>query len=350
VTKTLKVGFLGCGLIARSHGAAIAATSNAEITAAFDPDTERSQRFVTEFSPRGLDAASDNAADVIAESDAVYICTWTSEHPSLVKEAAKRGKAIFCEKPLAKSLQEASAMTETVLNAGVVNQVGLVLRHSPSFRWLHSQVTTADAGRLMNIVFRDDQYIPTQGLYNSDWRGDFAKAGGGTLLEHSVHDLDLLRWMMGPIASVSARMGYVHGLAGIDDQTTVMLTAESGAQAALVSVWHDILSRPSQRRVEAICERGFFSLEGDWSGPVRFERAIDEDSPTPAQGSLDGRKLNKTVEAIDGITEGPDASFVAAVLANETAYPDFGLALEAHKIAEAAYTSAAEGGRVVPLG
>jgi predicted dehydrogenase len=47
----------------------------------------------------------------------------------------------------------------------------------------------------MNVVFRDDQYLPTQGVYASTWRADAALAGSGVLLEHSIHDLDLLEWL-----------------------------------------------------------------------------------------------------------------------------------------------------------
>ena len=79
---------------------------------------------------------------------------------------------MFCEKPLAVNLAAATAMTDAVARAGVTNQVGLVLRHSPSFRWLHHQVSDPAAGPLMNVVFRDDQYLPIQGLYGSTWRAD----------------------------------------------------------------------------------------------------------------------------------------------------------------------------------
>jgi 4-hydroxybenzoate polyprenyltransferase len=51
---------------------------------------------------------------------------------------------------------------------------------------------------VLTVVFRDDQYLPVRGVYKSSWRGDVARAGAGTLLEHSIHDLDLLEWLLGP--------------------------------------------------------------------------------------------------------------------------------------------------------
>jgi UDP-N-acetyl-2-amino-2-deoxyglucuronate dehydrogenase len=219
-----------------------------------------------------------------------------------------------------------------------------VLRHSPSFRWLHHQVTATGAGPLMNVVFRDDQYLPVQGLYGSTWRADRAKAGAGALFEHSIHDLDLLRWMMGPIRSVSARIGAVHGLDGIDDQASVLLEAVSGAQATLTSVWHDVLSRPSQRRVEAFCQGAVFTLCGDWQGPVSTERQGTE--PVP----IEGMTLTEAAAAIDGLGVNPDAGFLDAIRGPRPAYPDFAVALEAHRLADAAYRSAAADGAPVLVG
>ncbi len=334
---------IGCGLIGRSHASGLREAPQADLVAVYDNDRDRAERHAAEFSPLGLDAVAQDARAVIDAVDAVYVCTWTSEHRALVSAAAAAGKAVFCEKPLATTLSDAVAMTETVATAGVINQVGLVLRHSPAFRVLRSLIQRPEVGPIMNVVFRDDQYIPTQGLYGSTWRGDYGKAGGGALLEHSIHDLDLLQWMMGDIAEVSARMGSVHQLAGIDDQATVTLVAENGAQASLVSVWHDVLTRPSQRRVEVFTLKGYFSLEGDWNGPVTYDIAETEAGP-PSTGRFEGRKLLAECARLGGHGQQPDADFVDAVLAGRSAYPDFDVALAAHRLADAAYRSAEAGG------
>jgi predicted dehydrogenase len=300
----------------------------------------RAERFAAKHASATVAGSVD---EVIAGSDAVYVCTWTAAHPEAVYAVVEAEKPVFCEKPLAVDLATVEAMTAAVQEAGVVNQVGLVLRHSPAFRWLEQRVGDGEAGSLMSIVFRDDQYLPVQGLYQSSWRADVSKAGAGALLEHSIHDLDLLRWLMGPIASVSARLGTVHGLDGIEDQVSVLLVAESGAHASLVSVWHDVLSRPSQRRVEVFCRNTVLTVSGDWSGPVSAESS---DGPTKP---LEGHELVAEATAADGMGTNPDADFVAAIRNGGQAYPDFGLAAEAHRLADAAYRSAAEAGRTISL-
>ena len=93
---------------------------------------------------------------------------------------------MFCEKPLAVDAAAAERMVAGVEAAGVVNQVGLVLRFLPSFRWLRQLVHDERAGRVLAVVFRDDQYIPIQGHYGSTWRVDAARGGRG----HAARALD----------------------------------------------------------------------------------------------------------------------------------------------------------------
>ena len=119
-------------------------------------------------------------------------------------------------------------MADAVARAGIVNQVGLVLRHSPAFGMLKAIAADPSSGRPMSVVFRDDQFIPVQGTYRSTWRGDVTKAGAGTLLEHSIHDLDMLEHVLGPVAEVSARTAGFHDIPGIEDVATLALAIRVG--------------------------------------------------------------------------------------------------------------------------
>jgi predicted dehydrogenase len=275
--------------------------------------------------------------------DAVYVTTWTSEHPRLVEMAAARGKAVFCEKPLAVNARLAEQMAAAVEKAGVANQVGLVLRFLSPFRFVRRLLADPRAGRVMSVVFRDDQYIPIQGQYGSDWRKDPLRAGRGALLEHSIHDLDVLHWLLGPVRSLSAVVREVHGLPRIDDVAVARLDFASGAVASLVSVWHDVLERPSNRRIEIFCERMFVAIEGDLAGPVRFQLTGE-----PEQ-CLEGAGLREALRARGDDVANPATAFLAAVRAGTRAEPDFAAALPAHRLADAVYASADAGGARVEL-
>lgn len=282
--------------------------------------------------------------EVLDSSDAVYVCTWTSEHPRLMAKAVARHLSVFCEKPLAVDLPTAEALAAEVLASGVTNQVGLVLRRSPAYLWAHHLLHEPTAGAVMAVVFRDDQFIPIQGHYGSTWRADKHKAGAGTLLEHSIHDLDMLRYLVGDLDTVSARSANHHGHDGIEDVMAVSLSFRNGAHGTLVSVWHDNLARPSLRRVEIFAERRFVVIEGDdWFGPVGWTDADGTD------GSLEGQGLWEAAEVLVDGTLNPDGEFLLAARDGRPSWPDVSVAVEAHRAADACYRSAAQDGTAVAV-
>jgi predicted dehydrogenase len=336
-----RIGFLGAGLIAHLHAFGLHQTSAPHtIAGVYDPDAERAAEFAAGW---GATACSSEA-EVLDSCDAVYIVTWTSEHARLVDEACRRGRAVFCEKPLAFDGPAAGAMADAVDSAGVVNQVGLVLRHSPAFAYLRHLVQDPDAGRVMSVVFRDDQYIPVQGMYASTWRGDKARAGAGTLLEHSIHDVDILEWVLGPLASVSARSANFHGLDGIEDSVGTVFDLADGGLGVHTTVWHDVVERPSLRRVEVLCERRHLVVEGDWDGPLTWTTTGGEERV------LEGDDLIAACHEADLVVADPDGDFVRAVTAGTPATPTLRDAVRPHQVVDAIYRSAAEGGTRVELG
>ncbi len=335
---SVRVGFLGAGLIAHFHAYGLS-ESGEEFTFAgvYDPDQARAQEFAEGW---GAELCGSEAG-VLDRCDAVYVCSWTSEHGRLVEEACRRGVAVFCEKPLAFDAAQAEAMADAVDAAGVVNQVGLVLRHSPVFGYLRHLVQDPAAGRVMSVVFRDDQYIPVQGMYASVWRGDKERAGAGTLLEHSIHDVDILEHVLGPIRTVSARSANFHGLDGIEDTVATVFDLAAGGMGVHTTIWHDVIERPSLRRVEVFCERRHIVLENDWLGPLNWVTTGQE----PAM--LEGKPLLAACREAGIGVGSPDGDFVRAVAAKTPASPTLRDAVRAHQVVDAIYKSAAAGG--VPI-
>ncbi len=287
MSENLRIGFLGAGLIATYHSKSLRRSrSPVERTGVYDPDQQRAAQFA-EASGHTAMASED---EVLDSCDAVYVCTWTSEHLRQVEKATARGLAVFCEKPLAFDVASAQKMADMVAAAGVVNQVGLVLRRSPAYLWAKHLVDDPAAGRVLGVVFRDDQFIPIQGHYGSTWRGDRQLAGAGTLLEHSIHDVDMFRVLVGEIERVSAYSTNFHGHDGIEDVATATVRFAGGALGTLASIWHDNLSRPSLRRVEIFCERRHITIKGDdWYGPVSWSNT-GGDLHTLAGDELVGRR------------------------------------------------------------
>jgi predicted dehydrogenase len=334
---SLRIGFLGAGFISQIHTAFLAASDAQHvISAVHDTDRTRAERFAEAHGATVMDQD-----DVIASCDAVYVTTWTSEHPRLVQAVAAAGTAVFCEKPLAVDAPTAAAMVRTVEDAGVVNQVGLVLRAMSPMRLVPHLLADERAGAPLAVVFRDDQYIPIQGQYGSSWRAEPAKCGRGTLLEHSIHDVDVLRWWLGPVSAVSAGAREYHGFDGIDDVVSARMDFASGATATLLSVWHDILERPSMRHIEVFCERLHVVVEGDFYSPVRWQFTGEEVQTAERSGLL------AALEAYGDGPRNPATDFLEAVAAGRPAEPDFAAALPAHQVVDALYRSSDAGGVLV---
>ncbi len=353
------VAVIGCGLIGRTHALVIKGLSDAGLIAASlvvacDVDEERARTLADELSIPAVFADSAAAMDH-PDVDVVYVCTPTREHAPLVDAVASRGHALFCEKPLARSAAEARAMQAVVERAGIPAQVGLVLRYSAVFgevrALLRGEAEVRDAGRPMAATFRDDQGFPVDGLYGSRWRADAAVAGGGTLIEHSIHDVDLLRWILGDVTRVSAHTRHFAGHGGIEDVTAAVLDFAEGATATLTSVWHQIPERTSERHLEVFCERAWVQSDGDFTGTVRWQQAgagparLDEDDllarweqrsglPPAAAPFLRSAYFTESLAFFQALSSGLPPS------------PGFADAVRAHAVVDAMYESARRGAPV----
>jgi myo-inositol 2-dehydrogenase / D-chiro-inositol 1-dehydrogenase len=353
----LGIGLIGCGFIGRFHSTGIRASIrrgliDADYIGVCDADLSRARSFAD---ITGARIVTNDPAEIIDSEDinVVYVCVPTSGHKDLVLRAAAAGKHVFCEKPLATNLTDVEEMVSAVEAAGVKHGVGLILRHSPIFTVLKSLTEDGSLGRLMTIVFRDDQFFPVQGHYDSDWRADRAIVGAGTLLEHSIHDVDVLRWFGGEIQSVRGSVRNFAGYEGVEDLAAGHFEFESGALGELTSIWHSVLGRPSTRRFEMFFEKGLFWLDNDFLGPIHFQahannaETVIEEEVRSRYFRLAGLEGAEFEAAFRYSFE--DYLFLKAVSENSPPYPDFRVALEAHRAVDAIYRSAASDGAKIRL-
>jgi predicted dehydrogenase len=353
VGAVLRIGFVGTGLIAWAHGLGLQAMIDggvieADVSVVFDRDVRRAQGFAA---AHGAEVAGD-LDGLVERCDAVWVCTPTAAHRSAVDAALAGRRAIFCEKPLATDFAGAGALVDAVTAAGVPAQSGLVLRAAPVFRALRALLASGTLGRPMAATVRDDQYFPNQGTYGSSWRADVTVAGGGCLLEHSIHDVDILRFCLGEVAEISARTANFSGHEGIEDLATVSLTFDSGAGAHLTSLWHNILSRGSTRRVELFGQDAMVWLDDEFRGPLHIETTDGtEIRPCPPPDWVEDLPLGRDEVGLAVRTYAEaDRAFIDAVVAGRAPEPSLDEALEAHRLVDAAYRSAAAGGGPVRPG
>jgi myo-inositol 2-dehydrogenase/D-chiro-inositol 1-dehydrogenase len=343
----MRVGLVGSGHIGTVHAYALqqltdAGLVDARLAATYDVDPARAAKVARHHG--GEPAPSLDA--LLDAVDVVWVCTWTAGHLAAVEAAADRGLPIFCEKPLAPTYSQCERVS--VALARVPHQVGLVLRWSPVFRAAAATVASGRYGAPLATILRDDQYFPIQGMYGSTWRSDVASAGGGTLIEHSIHDVDVLRWVLGDPSTVSARSRCRYGHAGIEDTASLTLTYDDGSVANLVSVWHQVLSRESSRRLEVFLDDALLWTDDDYLGPLHVQTTdgaatIEAEPPEWASRFTVPEVYAKAIAHYAA----PSKSFLDALSASGPAavgHPGASEALAAHLIVDAAYRSARSGG------
>jgi predicted dehydrogenase len=216
---------------------------------------------------------------------------------------------------------------------------------------LRELIASGDYGRPMAVTMRDDQYFPNQGQYGSAWRADADIAGGGTLIEHSIHDIDLFRWLLGDPTEVTCRTASFFGHEGVEDLATASFVYPSGLIATLVSVWHQVLTRGSTRRLEVFCESGHLWTDDDTNGPLHIETSSGhEERPCPSPEWVEALPVEDDAQRrAVGLYGEASRRFLACVSAGTAGSPDASDAVAAHRLVDAAYRSASDGGAPVVL-
>jgi myo-inositol 2-dehydrogenase / D-chiro-inositol 1-dehydrogenase len=361
VADQIRIGIIGAGLIGRTHSRMLRrigerTSGSLRVIAVADREPRAAENLAARW-PEARALAS--AAELIADEtiDAVWICTPTAYHREACLMAARAGKHIFCEKPLAMSVADAQEMASAISSAGVISQVGLVLRFSPVYTVMRALVSDPGAGAVLAVTMRDDQDFPIRGVHNSAWRNDPSVTAGGTLVEHSVHDFDLLTWMFGPLRRIYCRTRNLKGASGIEDFGATQMEFAAGFHGQLTSVWHGMIGRPSNRRLEIFAENLFLACDHDSVGPIVVQR-----------GSAAREEVLSEAEVMERFTqlvlsERPylsplkdsfalpyaleDGAFAAALRGECVSDPAFDQGITAQRLVEAAYASSRQGLSVV---
>jgi predicted dehydrogenase len=353
---SVRIGLVGGGVIGATHSVVLqqigrALAPKVQLVAVADPIAERRTLFSELYGYRQLYA---DAHDLLLHADinTAFICTPTRYHAELVYTAAAQGLHLFCEKPLAMDLREGAAMVDTAERAGIKTQIGLVLRFSAVYSVMESLLRDPRAGHPLAVVFRDDQCFPIRGVHQGSWRADRALTAGGTLIEHGVHDLDVLTRFFGPVAQLRAWEHNRAGHPGVEDYMAVELRFVSGLRAQLINVWHNMIQRHSNRRLEIFCDNAFIASEADMSGGVVYQYGDGPEQVLTAAEVL-RRFLAQHTNVPESLRDFYSASylvqdlaFIEALLADRTPGPDLRAGLEVQRLAAAVYHAARTGEEV----
>jgi len=291
----IRVGILGAGFMGEVHAAAWRSVPGVRVAgiATLDPAARPwlrgfDGRVVTD--PRVLIAAPD--------IDVIDVCLPTPLHESSVCDAARAGKAIVCEKPLAATFAAAERIAAAVARARAPFMPAHVVRFFPEYAAARDLVRGGRIGRPATArTFRGG---PPPGW--APWILDPAQSGG-LFVDLLIHDFDYLRWVLGPVRRVHARAaarpdagaGAVHGLA--------VLRFASGAVAHVEGSWAYPAGSPFWTRLELAGPDGLIVQDSRRAAPLVRHRPPDAAEPRYPQAAIDrgpyARMLHHVAERLE---------------------------------------------------
>jgi 1,5-anhydro-D-fructose reductase (1,5-anhydro-D-mannitol-forming) len=235
----LRWGLIGASTIGREWMIpAIGAQPDSTVAAVASSSPERARRYADEL---GIPTAYASVADLLAEPaiDVVYISTTNEWHEPQVLAAVAAGKHVLCEKPLALSLDGAHRMVAAAAGAGIVLGTNHHLRNAATHRKIREQIQTGAIGRPLAARVFHAVYLPP---HLQSWRIDRPEAGGGVILDITVHDADTLRFALGDevaeVTAMTANQGM--GREGLEDAVMGVMRFRSG----VIAQFHDAFTAP----------------------------------------------------------------------------------------------------------
>lgn len=280
MSQTIKIGVIGAGSISEMHFGSYSKNGDVEIVAVCDLNEARAKAKAEKYN---IPNVYLDYRDLLANPDihAVSICTWNNSHAEISIAALRAGKHVLCEKPLSKTVEEALAVEQAVLESGKTLQVGFVRRYASNTRIVKS---FAESGELGPIYYAKASCIRKLGNPGG-WFADKERSGGGPLIDIGVHVIDLCWYLMGrpKVKSISGntynRLGnrsniknlkfykaadYDAELNSVEDMANALIRFEGGA-SLLVDVSFTLHAKQDELTVKLFGENGGVELEPELS-------------------------------------------------------------------------------------
>ena len=324
---SLKMGIMSFAhLHAYSYASAINFMDNTEFVGIADDDLDRAKEMAQRHHTRYFGSYEE----LLKEVDAVVITSENAHHKELAEFAARKGKHILCEKPLATTPDDAKAMIDVCLENGVQLMTSFPCRYSPAMRQIRREYQQGRIGKALAIRGTNRGRCPF------GWFTNIRLSGGGSLMDHTVHVTDLMRWLLqSEVKSVYAQTsnGMFHD--SFEDCALLTMEFDNGVFATLDSSWSRPKSFPTWGDVtlSVVGEKGILNMD-------MFSQNLIHYNDTDNGAHWHSWGVNFDLEMI--------IAFVNAIMRGEMV-PVTGLdGLRTVEVVEAGYASASIGKPVAP--
>ena len=301
MTEKLRFGIIGCGVIGRLHAEAITSLPDAQLVAVADIIPERAQELAEKYHVKPYSDFHEMLAR--EQLDVVDICTPSGQHGEEAIQVMRSRRHVIVEKPMDISREAIEEMLRVQQEAGVKLAVISQHRFDPVTREVHDLVEEQAFGRLVlgNAII---PWWRSQAYYDSGaWRGTWELDGGGVLMNQSIHSIDLLQWLMGPVRSIFAYTDtLVHRMETEDAGVAVLRFANGalGTIAATTGAYPGVSTR-----IEIYGDKGSAVIEDDHLSYLHLAR--DDREEVGPYGVGPGKRAQRTEKADTSAAQDPAA-------------------------------------------
>lgn len=340
--RKVKWGVIGAGGIAdRRTLPGMMVSQNCELVALMEVNTELAQALAEKYhAKRYYTSAEDLLAD--PEVEAVYIASPVKFHKDQVIAAAKAGKHVLCEKPIAVQLSDSAAAKAACDEQGVLAAAGFMMRYHSLHRKMRELVACGKLGQIVSCRAQMNCWFPD---IPGNWRQELRNTGGGALMDMGIHCIDLLEYILGDrCQSVMAMCDTKTFQYDIEDSANVMLKFQKGA-VAYVDTNYNIPDDAVTCRLEIMGTKGSMIAENTISqvesGTLSC-RFIDQSGYNALQNRTETEVAEYQPEEGNMYAKELD-SFSRSILENAPAEVPMADAIHVQKVIETAYASSREG-------
>ncbi|MCU1408786.1 MAG: dehydrogenase [Microbacteriaceae bacterium] len=258
---TRRVALIGCGDISILHFAAISGLPDAELVGVADSDVERLTAASAAHHVPGF-ASHLELFDAV-QPDVVHICTPHHVHASIAVDALERGINVILEKPLAHTRAEGARVVKAAERATARIAICFQNRYNAPVQAAHDLLASRELGAVLGASATVMWHRSAAYYQSRPWRGQWATGGGGLLMNQAIHTLDLLQWLVGPVAEVrgNASTRALDDVIEVEDTAEMVLTHQSGARSVFYATLANTVNAPIT--LDIVTERATLSLRGE---------------------------------------------------------------------------------------
>jgi UDP-N-acetyl-2-amino-2-deoxyglucuronate dehydrogenase len=276
--KNFRIALVGCGRISKNHFDAIEKVDGLDLVAVCDNDPERAEQAAKE---RGVECFTSYEKMLKeASADVITIATPSGLHTDQGVAAARAGKHVVMEKPMAISLTGADALVHACDKAGVQLFVVKQNRLNPPIQLLKRAIDKNRFGRVYMASCTVHWARPQEYYDQAPWRGTW-EFDGGAFMNQASHYVDLIQWLMGPVESVMAKTATLARRIETEDTGVALLKFRSGA---LGSIEVTMLAYPRnlEGSITILGEKGSVKIGGTAVNKVDFWQFAEYDDDDKA--------------------------------------------------------------------